>query len=123
MARRKRRPPEGIFIRLYPDREEDQVIIEWLDQNAPAVYGARSQTIKSALLRGIQGENAGTESGSSVAIDWSMLRQVVSSALESVLVRMQVAPSPQQLPVEANVPVDVDIAGLVGIWGDNDDDE
>jgi len=124
MTRRKRKPPESIFIRLYPDREEDQAVIAWLDQNVPAdVHGARQQAIKAALLRGIHGENTATESSSPAAIDWVMLRQVIDSALASGLARMQIAPTHLQPPDEADTGSKVDIAGLMGTWNADDDDE
>ena len=110
-------------VRLYSDQEGDSQIIRWLEEMKNSVYGSRQQAIKAALLRGIQGDDLRTESGSSAAIDWSMLRQVINGAFESVLARMQVAPTIQQGPVDSAVGVNVDIDGLVGIWGDDDDEK
>jgi len=98
--RSKRRKTEvHLHIRLYP--EQDDELLHWLEQLDDRPYGLKSQAVKEALLRGIEG---GSDAGGSTATDLSEVRRVVEAAVETALSRWQgqmvVAPSPS--PTEDN---------------------
>jgi len=93
---RKRKVVE-IKVRLYPGQDNDTQIIAWLAQFDDAPYGTKQQAVKTALLRGIDGKPAMSENSAvPTDIDWSMLRQVVDSAVQTGLAQIQVVTSPAQ---------------------------
>ena len=121
---RKRKVVE-IKTRLYPGQNDDDRLIAWLEQFDDTPYGTKQQAVKAALLRGIDGESAPSENrAASTDIDWSMLRQVVSSAMQTELAQIQVVTSPAQAAddqTESSV-ISGGIDDILG-WGNDDDDE
>ena len=95
--RSKRRKTEvQLHIRFYPGQDDE--LLHWLEQLDDRAYGLKSQAVKEALLRGIEG---GSNAGGSPAIDLSEVRRVVEAAVETALSRLQgqmvAAPSPPSI--------------------------
>jgi hypothetical protein len=83
--RSKRRQIEvQLHIRLYPGQDDE--LLHWLEQFDDRPYGVKSQAVKEALLRGVEG--AAAPGGASV-IDLSEVRRVVEAAVETALSRFQ----------------------------------
>jgi hypothetical protein len=124
MAREKK--PDQLNIRLYPGQENDDKLIAWLEQFDDAPYGAKQQAVKAALLRGINGEPPLSEnSAASTDIDWSMLRQVVSSAMQTELAQIQVVAGVAQTESEQteSAVISGGIDDILGWGGDDDEDD
>jgi hypothetical protein len=95
MAKRKART-RIISVRLYPG--QDDALIAWHDSLASQPFGAKSQGIKSALLRGIGGDAVSASSPSvDVGALLSDIRKVVEAAAMQALAGSGVTPaaSPQ----------------------------
>jgi len=121
--RKKRRGDIQLNVRLYPGT--DDALIAWLEQFDDAPYGAKQQAVKAALLRGLDGEPIPSEnSAAPTDIDWSMLRQVVSSAVQTELAQIQVvASSTQATDEQTESPIiSGGIDDLLG-WGSEEDEE
>jgi hypothetical protein len=113
-------------IRLYPGQDDDDKLISWLEQFEDTPYGTKQQAVKAALLRGIEGEPAPPESIiAPAAIDWTMLRQVVSSAMQTELAQIQVITSPAQ--TQSDQAESAIVAGgiddILGGWNDEDEED
>ena len=113
-------------IRLYPGQDNDDKLIAWLEQFDDTPYGTKQQAVKTALLRGLDGVPAPSEnSAASTDIDWSMLRQVVSSAVQTELAQIQVVTSPAQVTDERteSAVISGGIDDILGWGGDDDEDD
>jgi hypothetical protein len=91
--RSKRRQIEvQLHIRLYPGQDDE--LLHWLEQFDDRPYGVKSQAVKEALLRGVEGAAA---PGGAPVIDHSAalmaslseVRRVVEAAVETALSRFQ----------------------------------
>jgi hypothetical protein len=83
--RSKRRQTEvQLHIRLYPGQDDE--LLHWLEQFDDRPYGVKSQAVKEALLRGVEGAAA---PGGAPVIDLSEVRRVVEAAVETALSRFQ----------------------------------
>jgi hypothetical protein len=76
-----------LHLRLYAGQDDE--LIRWLEQFDDQPYGAKTQAVKDALLRGL-GEAPGQASGPAAATaawDLSDVRRVVEAAVETALAR------------------------------------
>ena len=122
MARRKQSQVQ-LHVRLYPGTEDD-ALIAWLEQFDDAPYGVKRQAIKSALLRGIGESSPAADPAAPTDIDWSMLRQVVSSAIRSELPHLHLgAVAPPEADGSETGAISDGIAGIMSSFNDEDDDE
>lgn len=89
-------------IRLYPD--QDDKLLTWLEELDELPFGAKSQTIKETLLRGLgvnsgQPKTAVASITTNVAFDTqellSDIRRVVEASLESALAHLPQLASPE----------------------------
>ena len=81
---RRRQTEVQLHVRLYPGQDDE--LLRWLEQFDDRPYGVKSQAVKEALLRGIEGAAV---SGGAPAIDLSEVRRVVEAAVETALSRFQ----------------------------------
>lgn len=89
MARLKKYDPIKKTFRLYPGRDPDDTIIEWLSGFADSAHGVEGAELKTALFRGITGGSNGAEAaaGAVVDVDLGQIRQVVEAGVSAVMAR------------------------------------
>jgi hypothetical protein len=91
MTLREKRSEE-IRVRLHPGRDDD--LLHWLAQFDDRPYGAKSQSVKDALRRGIScradpGVSQPSAAAPTPALDLAELRQVVEAAVDTALGRFE----------------------------------
>ena len=85
MPRGKRGKIE-VKIRLYPGQDDE--LIQWQAQFDDQPYGIKTQALKEALRRGIEGESL-QATAAAPALDLGEVRQVVEAAVTSALSRFE----------------------------------
>jgi hypothetical protein len=97
-------PPVKFTLRFYPGQDDD--LLEWLDQFDGAVAPAKNQAIKDALRRAIKRGAEREAAPHESALDLAQVRQVVESALASVLARFEGQVSSSSVPADEDDEVD-----------------
>lgn len=88
MARLKKYDPIKKTFRLYPGRDPDDTIIEWLSGFADSAHGVEGAELKAALARGITGGSNGAEAAAgAVDVDLGQIRQVVEAGVAAGMAR------------------------------------
>jgi len=90
VSRRRRRSAEvRLHLRLYPGQDDE--LIRWLEQFDDGAYGAKTQAVKDALLRGVgHGPERAAAPAGPGCVELSgqglaEVRHVVEAALETAL--------------------------------------
>lgn len=82
---RKRQQTVKLTLRLHPGRDDD--LIRWLESLDGLHFGAKTQAVKDALRRGIEGGSG--LPGPAPPVDLPEIRAVVEAAVEQAMARFE----------------------------------